>query len=258
MSRLPDRAEEEAQRTALLRRVVVAGAMIAMLIGALAVFDSSRRPNEPVPAPQAKPDVPVQVPPVVAEAPPLPPAEEAPVQISPVNLQDEPPPLPEGTALPDRTAAPQVTETQEKSGKAERQEALAPAAPASAPIPRAAPPVASRLVIGHETPAPAAPVPAISRAPAPVAVPAPAPAQQPANGPVQGYVVQVGVFSSVANAEEVRARLALNGIPSQIEARVHVGPFRSRAEADEARARLRAIGLDSGPPSPLRSAAARP
>ena len=253
MNRQPSRADEEEQRTALMRRVVVAGAMIAMLIGALAVFDSSRRPNEPVPAPQAKPEAPAQLPAAVAEAPPLPPAEEAPVKVSPVNLLDEPPPLPEGTAPPDRTDVVQVPERQERSGKVERQEAVAPA---SVPTPRAAPPVAGRLVIGHETPAPAAPVPAISRAPAPVTAPAPAPL--PASGPIQGYVVQVGVFSSVANAEEVRARLALNGIPSQIEARVHVGPFRSRAEADEARTRLRAIGLDSAAPVPLRSAAARP
>lgn len=233
-----DQAE---QRSALLRRVAVAGGMIAMLIGALAVFDASRRPNEPVPAPQAKPAVPASLP--VAEAPPLPPAEETPVVASPVNLQEAPPPLPEGTALPDKADAPQ---TPEKPGRVDRPETAAPAS-ASAPAPRAASPAAGRLVIGHEAPAPAAPVPAISRAPAP----------QP-TGPVQGYVVQVGVFSSVANAEEVRARLALNGIPSQIEARVHVGPFKSRAEADAARARLRAIGLDSGAPAPVRSPATRP
>jgi DedD protein len=247
MSGQPGKAtadEQGEQRTALLRRVAVAGGMIAMLIGALAVFDASRRPKEEAPAPQAKPEAPVSVPTAVAEAPPLPPAEETPVEASPVNLQELPPPLPEGTALPDKAETAQMPERQEKPGKADRPET---AAPAPAPIPRTAAPTTGRLVIGHETPAPAAPVPAISRAPAP----------QP-TGPVQGYVVQVGVFSSVANAEEVRARLALNGIPSQIEARVHVGPFKSRAEADAARVRLRAIGMDSGTPAPVRSPAARP
>ncbi|MDP3289327.1 MAG: SPOR domain-containing protein, partial [Methyloversatilis sp.] len=77
-------------------------------------------------------------------------------------------------------------------------------------------------------------------------------------GEITGYRVQVGVFSSVANAEDVRAKLALKGIPSQIEARVHVGPFKSRAEADQARARLRALGMDSGAPAPVRAATGQP
>ena len=42
-------ADEQAaeQRSALLRRVVVAGGLIALLIGGLALFDVSRKPAEP-------------------------------------------------------------------------------------------------------------------------------------------------------------------------------------------------------------------
>jgi len=58
--------------------------------------------------------------------------------------------------------------------------------------------------------------------------------------------VQLGVFNNVANAEELRAKLELNGIPSQIEARVQVGPFGSRQEAEEARQKLSGLGLEPG------------
>jgi len=60
-----------------------------------------------------------------------------------------------------------------------------------------------------------------------------------------GYVVQAGVFSSTERAEELHAKLQLNGIPSNIESRVNVGPFKSKEEADAARAKLKALGIDS-------------
>jgi DedD protein len=56
----------------------------------------------------------------------------------------------------------------------------------------------------------------------------------------------MGVFGNVANAEDLRAKLELHGIPSSIEARVHVGPFRSKEEADSVRAKLKELGLDGG------------
>lgn len=251
-------AEEQAaeQRSALLRRVVVAGGLIALLIGGLALFDVSRKPAEPLPPPMAG----VQPEPSVAEAqppaeetalPPLPPADEGAsdpgasdetaAETRTVNLPDTPPPLPEGTARPEAPA-----------GTAEAE-----------PAPAAAPATPGRLVIGDGEPRPPAATqraPAQAAARAPVAqpitrTPPPAAAGQ---GEITGYRVQVGVFSSVANAEDVRAKLALKGIPSQIEARVHVGPFKTRAEADQARARLRALGMDSGAPAPVRAAIGRP
>lgn len=76
-----------------------------------------------------------------------------------------------------------------------------------------------------------------------------APLSRPLSKAVQGareYVVQLGVFNNVTNAEELRAKLELNGIPARIEARVQVGPFASQAEAQAARDRLRALGMDTG------------
>ena len=53
----------------------------------------------------------------------------------------------------------------------------------------------------------------------------------------------MGVFSDVANAKELRARLEKAGIRASIEARVQVGPFASKAEADAARVKLRELGI---------------
>lgn len=244
-----DADDQAEQRTALLRRVAVAGGLIAMLIGGLALFDVSRKPADSVPPPMAG----VQSEPAVAEAEPpaeetslptLPPADEGAAEARAVNLPDTPPPLPEGTALPEAPA-----------GSAEAEAEPAPAA--------AAPVTPGRPVTGEgERRAPAAtqraPAQAAARAPAAQPIARTPPPAAVGQGEITGYRVQVGVFSSVANAEDVRAKLALKGIPSQIEARVHVGPFKSRAEADQARAKLRALGMDSGAPSPVRAAVGHP
>jgi cell division protein FtsN len=240
--------EEQAaeQRSALLRRVVVAGGLIALLIGGLALFDVSRKPAEPLPPPMAG----VQPEPAAAEAeppaeetawPPLPPAEgatdpgtlgEGMADAKTVNLPDTPPPLPEGTARPEAPA---------RSAEAE------PAAIATAPA------TSGRRVTGEgELRAPAT-AQAGARATAAQPITRTPPPALDSEGEITGYRVQVGVFSSVSNAEDVRAKLALKGIPSQVEARVHVGPFKTRAEADRARATLRALGMDSGAPAPVRA-----
>ncbi len=58
------------------------------------------------------------------------------------------------------------------------------------------------------------------------------------------FGVQLGVFNTVANAENLRAKMQSKGIPAIIEARVHIGPFASRAEAESARAKLKELGID--------------
>ena len=57
--------------------------------------------------------------------------------------------------------------------------------------------------------------------------------------------MQAGVFSDPRRAEELNARLILEGIPSTIEARVQVGPFKSRAEAEEVREKMKAMGIEA-------------
>jgi DedD protein len=60
-----------------------------------------------------------------------------------------------------------------------------------------------------------------------------------------GYALQAGVFSDPRRAEELHAKLTLEGIPSTIEARVEVGPFKTREEAEAARAKMKALGIDA-------------
>ncbi|WP_417068372.1 SPOR domain-containing protein [Niveibacterium terrae] len=160
---------------------------------------------------------------------------------------------------------------------------IRPLPAASAPAPKASPVLPAPPLVQAQPAAKAAPVaaksaPVVTRAlpPAalsprsapqlPVATPAPAPRPAPKTAqtdasrlrlqqevlipagelPPEGkaFALQVGVFANARNAEELRARLTLAGIPSQAETRVHVGPFRTRSEAAAALAKLKALGLD--------------
>lgn len=240
------------QRSALLRRIAVAGMLIALLIGGLAVFDASRRANddEDEPLTQAAPPV-ASAPAVAASAPP--PEETPAVGALPAALQDSPPPLPEGDAAPSAEAVAQPAAeargngtppvAPSKAGGAAPSSPQAPAAEPAVPESTARPgvPAAAPEAAGVRRPVDRA---ARAEAAAPGAAPPPL-----TRSPAGGYVVQAGVFSQTANAEELRARLALHGIPAQIETRVLVGPFRSRAEADRARAQMRALGIDGASPA---------
>ena len=128
------------------------------------------------------------------------------------------------------------------------------AAPAvSAPVAAVPAPVGAVAPVSRPAgvvPAPSAPAPAPA---ATAALPAPAPAAAVA-GKVEAaprYVLHFGMFSSVATAEDLRARLAQAGIPSQLETRVVVGPFADRRDALAAQARLREKGIDAGTLQPF-------
>ena len=90
---------------------------------------------------------------------------------------------------------------------------------------------------------PSAPIAELARARPPA--PASLPLTQP-HGQSGLFLLQMGVFNNTANAEELRAKLELNGIPSQIESRVQVGPFKSRLEAEQARDKLKHLGMETG------------
>jgi cell division protein FtsN len=145
--------------------------------------------------------------------------------------------------------------------------AVAPAAPAAPPA--AAPPAEEKKEAPppeekkeekeavraepEKTETPLAPAPAVEPRPAsrvvikpPAAAPAPAPKTDPALAIARSYRVQMGVFSSPSNAEELRAKLEQAGIPSYIESRVQVGPFKSQQEAEAARRKLKELGLGPG------------
>jgi DedD protein len=147
---------------------------------------------------------------------------------------------------------------------------VAPAAPvAPAPAPATpAPPATVAAVTPAPVAAPAAPVVA-APAPAPVA-PAPAAAARPADDSARAkalledkpvttesaaelrLVVQVGAFSDVAKAREVRQKLEKAGFKTYTQVadskegkrtRVRVGPFSSKDEADKAAAKIKTLGL---------------
>jgi DedD protein len=141
----------------------------------------------------------------------------------------------------------------------------APVAPAPAPATPAAPAAVAAVtpapVVAAPAPAPAAPVAA---APAPVAAARPADDSARAKAlledkPVttesateQRLVVQVGAFSDVAKAREVRQILEKAGLKTYTQVadtkegkrtRVRVGPFASKEEADKAAAKIKTLGL---------------
>ncbi|MCX9156894.1 SPOR domain-containing protein [Niveibacterium sp. 24ML] len=117
----------------------------------------------------------------------------------------------------------------------------------SPPTPaRQAEPIVAEGTAGRSrAPAAAEPTPSVA-APARLVVqtePAPPGVKPPAG---RAFALQAGVFSTPKNAEDLRARLELAGIPAQLETRVVVGPFNTRQDAEKAQNKLKALGLARG------------
>lgn len=231
-------------RNQLAKRLAVAGGLVAILLGMLAIFDHFSQPTEerelqiftqPVPvAPRKMVTQPV----TPAEIEPEPPLEEA--SVAPVAGEEPPPPV---------VAADPVAEP-----------ARIPAA-ATRPAVRATTPAKEPTVVPEMTSSPPivpGPLEQPLRKPVqptarviestPAATPAPAPASVASTGAPRlfsGFVLQAGVFASAQRAEELHAKLTLSGVPSQIETRVQVGPFRTRKEAIAAQAQLQELGIDT-------------
>jgi DedD protein len=202
--------DDETLRRRLLVRVALAGALTAGLLGALMVFDAFFVNTERQP--------PVRI----AAAPiPIPEAkiEQQPEEEKPAvqgEAQTEAEKTAEVAAEPERTSAPTATQPPVRTERpltvpARVQTALM--RPTALPaIKQTTPtrPIAQAMEASHR------------------------------------FLVQIGVFNSVANAEELRAKLELAGIPTQIEARVQVGPFATRQEAQQARDKLKDLGIEPG------------
>ncbi len=104
----------------------------------------------------------------------------------------------------------------------------------------------TELVVPQEQPRPAPAIPA-----------APAPAQPQAIAPASAdsYLLQAGAFSQRADAERLRASLALLGVEADIQSvqgsdrkrvyRVRSGPYPSRAAVEQARTNLKRNGINS-------------
>ena len=255
---------EDDLRGQLLKRLAVAGVLVAVLLGVLAFFDhlSNSAVDDDTPvftqAVPVQPKKEVSQPVKPAEDLPPPPgsAENAAVAEKPADgkgqeAKTEVPPAPSVEATPPvaehapaKAAEPaRLTPRADRPGAARQATVAAPAplaAPArqSAPVPEeSAPPVTAT----RET-APTARV--IQTQPAATQQPAPVP-QPVISRLLSGFVVQAGVFTSAKSAEELHAKLTLNGVPSTLETRVQVGPFKTRQEAESAQQKLKALGIDS-------------
>lgn len=202
--------DQDELKKKLVRRIGIAGALIVVLLGGLTLLEDALLEK---PAP-------VTEPPKAG----TPPAEEKQAAAQPEEKKEEAGPVPSKV----EEAEPEKTET--------------PLAPAPAPIPEPRP--AGRVVIKPPAAAPATPPKK------PVTVRAekaePAPKADFASVIARSYRLQMGVFSSASNAEELHAKLEKAGIPSYIETRVQVGPFKTQKEADEARRKLKELGLGPG------------
>jgi DedD protein len=230
-----DPTAEDALKRRLLNRIAIAGVMVVGLLGSLAMFDAIYAPSQPVATKTAA------LPPASIAAPAAEPPAAA--ETKPAEQVAEAKPEPAVVAKTEETTVPEHT--------------TSPGAPPLLPLPAEKPltrPATGRLasIRPGEPPVPPAASLAAKPEPARELVQAhAAPSRAPASRPISGigerqFGLQMGVFTNVANAEDLRAKLELHGIPSSIEARVHVGPFRSRDEVDAVRAKLKELGLESG------------
>ncbi len=228
-----DSTADTALKRRLLNRIAVAAVVMVGLLGSLAIFDAL---NAPEPAPAKMAAAPVPAPPKEEAAVPEKPAE--PVAAPAVEAKSEPTQV----ARAGEETVPEAT--------------ASPGAPPLQPLPpekRLTKPATGRTAsIRPSEPVPPATSPAARPDPARELAQAPAaPRRAPASRPItqageRQYALQMGVFGNLANAEDLRAKLELNGIPSSIEARVHAGPFKTREEAELARTKLKELGLDGG------------
>ena len=223
-------------RQRLLRRIALAGVIIVALVGSLAMFDAVFV-NPPAPEEdETRPAVAsLSVPPQeergidksLETAPETPPAQDSPAPAKP-ELPEAPKPevgKPE-TSKPIPREKPEIRPITRPEAKSE---VKAPAVPEGTAAPSVPPPPAPPVVRQASPPTPAHAQPSV------------APAKPLAPG--QGYLVQMGVFSNIANAQDLKSRLDKAGIPAQIEARVQVGPFKNKAEAEAAQKKLAEMGL---------------
>lgn len=270
-------------RGKLLKRLAVAGLLISLLLGMLAIFDHLAAPPEedelptfskriPVP-PKKEVSQPVTQtselppPPVAAKAPEEPVSKDgtiAPREASKAAAETLPPPRIEAkpTLEGGKNQAP-PTSTVNVAVKPVGHEPLPQPAPAAAAKPASAPAAGARpLRPAVESPTSSPPLlppgaagessggkPSTrvleTKPMAPVAPAGGTPRQPEPPRLFSGFSLQAGVFSNPQLAEELHAKLTLSGVPSTLETRVQVGPFRTRQEAEAAQAKLRGLGIET-------------
>jgi DedD protein len=235
-------AENLDLRRQLIKRLTMAGGLVALLLALLALFDHLSQPVEEVEVPEFTEAVPVAPKKVLTQPVSAPPEEETGAAEDAEGAQASaeemtpPPPVIAATPehAPEQTAAPAVPAKAgaKQTGKA-ASSAVVPEGTFSPPIVADAP--SAPNASGQAATAASRPARVVELTPPPAR-----PARQ-----VEGFLLQAGVFTSTERAEELHAKLTLNGIPTQVETRVQVGPFHTRQEALAAQAKLKALGIDS-------------
>jgi DedD protein len=247
-------------RRKLAWRMGIAGMMIVALLGGLALFDylaadqeeeevPPPRYTEPVPAPKKSvtetsgPVVPIPDEEAEKQSESVPESSEAPasaITASPTVDDATPPVTP--------VNPPPATPTTPTAKQASRSAPARPSASAGA-LPAGAEQKGSQPGVAPSRPASSRPE--ASRADkAAEATPVPISPRQPSllsRLQTSAYTFQAGVFVDPQRAEDVYAKLVLEGIPATLETRVLVGPFRNRNEAEAARVRMKALGIDALP-----------
>lgn len=246
-------SDDDALRKKLLSRIAVAGVTIVGLLGSLAVYDALNKPEVPALPKMAEASreetKPVEAPQPAEAKPDEKPADAQVAGTTPVPERSEMP-LSQTPGPAEKPLKPAKPVTPPASA---RQTAIKPAEPVTAPAAPVTRPDARREV-ARVMPADSRPAARVPSAAAPSAANesssiAHAPPSRPltqAAETARRFLVQVGVFSNPANAEELAQKLNDAGIPARIESHVQVGPFASKAEVEIARAKLKAMGIDDG------------
>ncbi len=229
-------------RNALIKRLGVAGVLVALLLGVLALFDRLASPPE-------EPELPVFTKPV-----PVGPRKEVSQPVTQLDHLPEPPVAP-ATEIPPppvvEAQPPAVAEVLPEATEKSRSAASTATPTRHAKLPAPAPAARS---VPEETGTPERVI--VAEAPASPPPPAQASVTRQASRPsatvtpspprlFSGFLLQAGVFSSAQRAEELHAKLTLSGVPSTLETRVQVGPFRTKQEAEAAQSKLKELGIES-------------
>jgi cell division protein FtsN len=137
--------------------------------------------------------------------------------------------------IPDSEISAQAKAEQQQQLAAQQKQSAQPAAPVpQQPLPANAPAAVTQN---------------ITAAPASAVAPPP-----PAPGAPSGYLLQVGAFPSAADAETLKAKLALQGFVANVQSvniggqtyhRVRLGPFHSATDLEATKQRLSAAGISA-------------
>lgn len=226
-----DNFDEESLKVNMVKKLLFVVALILLAVGGLNIYDNFSHPEakkaaEPAPAPK-----PITAPPVQVVSAPLAVAASAPLtaasapQAVPASAATAAVSAAQASSLPPAAPAPQVAPLQQPA-----------AAQQAAPL---------RKDVAEKK---AGPAPVLS---APIGeIKEIVPRGKKAAAKVQAerqtgeeYLLQVGLFASIDNAEKIVARLKARNLTPKVESRVRAGPFRDPGELEEALKKLHAAGV---------------